>query len=98
MNQELRDLMEEKDRVQNHLNAVQIEKETLQDRMQMTVSQLNQDIADLHKSIGLQNCRLEDANSREEDLRRQLDHQRDMVQHRDKCLEDAHTEITTLRK
>ena len=37
----------------SHLKAVEIERDTIQDRMQVTVSQMNSDIHDLQKSIGL---------------------------------------------
>lgn len=54
----------------SHLKAVEIERDTIQDRMQVTVSQMNSDIHDLQKSIGLQNVRLDEARTREEDLQR----------------------------
>ena len=63
----------------SHLKAVEIERDTIQDRMQVTVSQMNSDIHDLQKSIGLQNVRLDEARTREEDLQRQLEIERDIV-------------------
>ena len=40
--------------------------------MHVTVSQMNQDIGELQKSIGLQNIRFEESRQREEDLKQQL--------------------------
>lgn len=65
------------------MKAVEIERDTVKERMQVTISQMNQDISELQKSIGLQNLRLEDGAQREQDLRRQLDYEREMVAHRD---------------
>lgn len=44
---EIRDLHQQNDRTSNHLKAVQIERDTIQERMQVTVAQMNQDIAEL---------------------------------------------------
>ncbi len=65
---EIRDLNETKEMLQNRVKAVEIERDTLQERMQVTVSQMNQDINDLQKSIGIQNMKVEEAHAREEDL------------------------------
>ena len=51
--------------------------------MQVTVAQLNQEITELQKSIGLKNVRFDDYAAKEEDYRRQLDHEKDMVHRRD---------------
>ena len=67
---ELRDLQEYNERTTNHLKAVEIERDTVQERMQVTVSQMNQDIAELQKSMGLQNVRLDEGKQREADLSR----------------------------
>lgn len=43
------------------MQAAEIERDTLQERMHVTVSQMNQDIGELQKSIGLQNIRFEES-------------------------------------
>lgn len=66
--------------------------------MQVTVAQLNQEITELQKSIGLKNVRLDDFAAKEEDYRRQLDHEKDMVHRRDLQIDEQMNEITHLRK
>ena len=58
--QEIRELNIAKDTLTNRLQSTEIERDTLQERMHVTVSQMNQDIGELQKSIGLQNVRLEE--------------------------------------
>ena len=91
-------MQEANERTTNHLKAVEIERDTVQERMQVTVAQMNQDISSLQKSIGLQNVRIDEGKQREEDLTRQLEHERDMVGHRDRRIDEMITEITCLRK
>ena len=43
------------------MQAAEIERDTLKERMHVTVSQMNQDIGELQKSIGLQNIRFEES-------------------------------------
>ena len=63
-------MQEANERTTNHLKAVEIERDTVQERMQVTVAQMNQDISSLQKSIGLQNVRIDEGKLREEDLSR----------------------------
>ena len=95
---EIRDLNETKEMLQNRLKAVEIERDTLQERMQVTVSQMNQDINDLQKSIGIQNMKLEEAHAREEDLKRQLSNEREMIINRDRRIGDLESETVLLKK
>ena len=42
---ELRDMLEAKDHISNQLKAAEIERDTVHERLQVTVSQMNDDIA-----------------------------------------------------
>ena len=64
----------------------------------MTVSQMNQDIGELQKSIGLQNIRFEESRQREEDLKQQLSQERETVRQRDRNIDNLMSEATQLRK
>jgi len=66
--------------------------------MQVTVAQLNRDIVELQKSLGLKNARLDEAATLEDDLRRQLNLESEMVHRRDRQIDDYCSEITSLRK
>ena len=66
--------------------------------MHVTVSQMNQDIGELQKSIGLQNIRFEESKAREEDLKQQLSQEREIVRQRDRNIDNLMSEATQLRK
>ena len=59
---------------------------------------MNNEINDLQRQLGLKNVRLDEAAAKEDDLRRQLDYEKDMVRRRDEQIDDNMNEITTLRK
>ena len=64
----------------------------------MTVAQMNSDMHELQKSMGLQNVRLDESRTREDVLKRQLEIERDIVLTRDRRIDDLMMEVTCHRK
>mmetsp|Transcript_30654 Transcript_30654/g.40790 ORF Transcript_30654/g.40790 Transcript_30654/m.40790 type:complete len:285 (+) Transcript_30654:1295-2149(+) len=95
---EVRDQHEQIERHLHHIKALEIERDTVQERMQVTVSQMNAEITELQRSIGLKNVRLDEFAAKEEDYRRQLDHEKNMVARRDVQIDEQLTEVNVLRK
>jgi len=70
MTADIRDLQDQVERHINHIKALEIDKDTLNERNHMTVSQLNHELSEMQRQLGLKNVRLDEAANKEEDLRR----------------------------